>query len=81
MTDTYTVSADELRQGVEQWERLEAEKADLTEAQKEVMAHLKATGYDTKIVRKIIADRKKTPDQIAEEQAVLELYRQALDMG
>lgn len=81
MTDTHRVAADEIRAFVERYERLEAEKRDIAEAQKEVMAEAKARGYCTKTLRKVIADRRKTPDQIAEERAVLDLYEQALGMA
>lgn len=76
----YTVTADELRQFIEQFEQLEAEKKDITERQKEVMAEAKARGYDTKVMRKIIALRKRDRDDIAEEQAILEMYGRALGM-
>jgi len=78
---TYRVTADELRQFIERFERLEAEKQDIAEQQKEVMAEAKARGYDTKVMRKIIAMRKRDRDDLAEEQAVLEMYAQALGMG
>ena len=42
---TYRVTADELRQFIERFERLEAEKKDLADQQKEVMAEAKARGY------------------------------------
>lgn len=74
------VTADELRQFIERIERLDAEKTDITEQQKEVMAEAKARGYDTKVMRKIIALRKRDSDDIAEEQAVLEMYAEALGM-
>jgi uncharacterized protein (UPF0335 family) len=77
---TYRVTADELRQFIERWERLEAEKKDIADQQKEVMAEAKARGYDTKVMRKVIALRKRDRDEIAEEEAVLELYMQALGM-
>lgn len=76
----YRVAADELRQFIERFERLEAEKKDIADQQKEVMAEAKGRGYDTKVLRKIIAERKRQPDDIAEEQAILELYRNALGM-
>lgn len=79
--DPYTVTADELRQFCERVEQLEAEKKDLSEQIKEVMAEAKGRGYDTKILRKIIAERKKKPDQRAEEEAVLEVYKAALGMS
>jgi uncharacterized protein (UPF0335 family) len=78
---TYRVTANELRSFVERIERLDAEKKDLAEQQKEVMAEAKSRGYDTKVLRKVLALRKRTPDDIAEEAAVLELYTEALGMG
>ncbi|MEB8388681.1 DUF2312 domain-containing protein [Rhodobacteraceae bacterium KMM 6894] len=77
---TYKVTADELRQFIERIERLDAEKKDLAEQQKEVMAEAKSRGYDTKIIRKVIALRKRDKDDIDEEEAVLEMYKEALGM-
>ncbi len=79
--DSYRVSAAELRQFIERYERLEVEKKEIAEQQKEVMSVAKARGYDTKVMRKIIAERKREPDDIAEEEAVLEMYRAALGMA
>jgi uncharacterized protein (UPF0335 family) len=77
---TYRVAADELRSFIERIERLDAEKKDLADQQKEVMAEAKSRGYDTKIIRKLVTIRKKDPQEISEEEAVLELYREALGM-
>ncbi|MDU8929109.1 DUF2312 domain-containing protein [Alisedimentitalea sp. MJ-SS2] len=77
---SYRVTAGELRQFVERIERLEAEKKDIADQQKEVMAEAKARGYDTKVMRKLVALRKRDADDIAEEEAVLEMYKQALGM-
>lgn len=80
-TDTsYRVSADELRQFIERYERLEAEKKDIADAQKEVMAEAKGRGYDTRVMRKLVAMRRRDSDDLAEEEAVLELYKEALGM-
>ncbi|MFK7745099.1 MAG: DUF2312 domain-containing protein [Roseobacter sp.] len=78
---SYRVTSNELRQFVERIERLDAEKKDLAEQQKEVMAEAKARGYDTKVLRKVIALRKRDADDIAEEEAVLEMYKEALGMS
>jgi len=78
--DTYNVTADELRQFIERYEQLEAEKKDVTENQKELMAEAKGRGYDTKVLKKVIALRKRSADDIAEEEAVLEMYKAALGM-
>ena len=80
-SDTYRVTAAELRQFVERYERLEQEKKDIADQQKEVLAEAKARGYDVKILRKIIALRKRDPQDIAEEEAVLQMYQDALGMG
>ncbi len=77
---TYNVAADELRQFVERFEHLEAEKKDIADQQKEVMAEAKGRGYDTKVLRKVVAMRKRDKDDLAEEEAVLEMYKAALGM-
>lgn len=80
-TDPYAVTADELRQFIERYEQLESEKSDITEQQRELMAEAKGRGYDTTVMRQVIALRKKKPDQVAEQEAVLELYKAALGMS
>jgi len=80
-TDSYNVTADELRQFVERYEQLEAEKKDVADQQKELMAEAKGRGYDTRVLRKVVALRKRTPDDIAEEETILELYKSALGMA
>ena len=77
---SYRVTADELRQFIERIERLDAEKKDLAEQQKEVMAEAKGRGYDTKVMRKLITMRKRDQNDIAEEEAILEMYKEALGM-
>ena len=76
----YRVTADELRQFIERFERLEIEKKDISDQQKEVMAEAKGRGYDTKIMRKIVALRKRDQNDLAEEEAVLDMYKEALGM-
>ncbi|WP_296417428.1 DUF2312 domain-containing protein [Pseudooctadecabacter sp.] len=77
---SYRVTADELRQFIERIERLDAEKKDIAEQQKEVMAEAKGRGYDTKVMRKLIALRKRDSNDIAEEEAILDMYKEALGM-
>jgi uncharacterized protein (UPF0335 family) len=79
--DPYAVTAEELRQFIERIEQLEAEKRDLAEQLKDALAEAKGRGYDTKILRKLVALRKRKPDDIAEEEAVLEAYKAALGMA
>ncbi|MEM8741159.1 MAG: DUF2312 domain-containing protein [Pseudomonadota bacterium] len=79
-SDSYRITVGELRQFVERFERLEAEKRDIADQQKEVMAEARARGYDTKAMRKVIALRRKDPQEVSEEDAVLQLYREALGL-
>ena len=76
----YRVAADELRQFVERFENLEIEKRNIVDQQKEVMAEAKSRGYDTKIMRKLFVLRKRDLQDLAEEEAVLSMYRSALGM-
>jgi uncharacterized protein (UPF0335 family) len=79
MTDR--VTAAQLRAIIERIERLEVEKQDAAEAQKDVYAEAKGDGYDTKIIRKVIARRKRDRADLAEEEAILEMYENALEGG
>lgn len=74
------VAADELKQFIERIERLEEEKAAIAGDIKEVYAELKGRGFDAKAIRKIVQLRKKPVEERAEEDAILELYLQALGM-
>ena len=76
----YAVTAEELRQFIERIEQLEAEKKDIAEQIKEVMAEAKSRGYDTKVLRKLIAIRKRRADDLAEEEAILAVYKAAVGM-
>lgn len=77
----YGVAAGELTQYVERAERLAAEKKDISEQEKELFAEAKGRGYDTKILRKVIALRARDPNDVAEEAAVLDMYKAALGMA
>ena len=79
--DSYRVTAEELRQFVERFERLEIEKKEIADQQKEVMAEAKSRGYDTRIMRKIVSLRKRDLEEVAEEEAVLSMYKTALGMN
>tara|TARA_B100000700_G_C14634249_1_gene664300 strand:- start:313 stop:570 length:258 start_codon:yes stop_codon:yes gene_type:complete len=81
VSSVYKVTADELRQFIERFERLEIEKKDIADQQKEVMAEAKSRGYDTRIMRKIVSLRKRDLEDIAEEEAILTMYKTALGMN
>ena len=74
------VAAEELKQFIERIERLEEEKAAITGDIKEVYGEAKGRGFDAKAIRMLVALRKKPAEERAEEDAILELYMQALGM-
>lgn len=78
--DQYTVTGDELRQFIERVEHLEAEKKDVSDQIKEVFSEMKGRGFDVKAVRAIIKERQQNPDDVAEQEAILDIYRTALGM-
>lgn len=80
MSEQYTVTAAELLQFIERAEQLASEKSDIADQEKAVFAEAKARGYDTAILRKIIALRRRKPDDVAEENAILAMYCEALGM-
>ena len=76
---TERANGEELRQFIERIERLNAEKQEAADLAKEVYAEAKGRGYDTKVLRLVIARRKRQRDDLAEEEAVLEMYETALE--
>jgi uncharacterized protein (UPF0335 family) len=74
------VAADELKQFIERIERLEEEKAGIQGDIKEVFAEMKGRGFDAKAVRAILRIRKQDHAERQEQEAILDLYMQALGM-
>ena len=74
------VTADVLLAFVERIEKYSERIEIETDYRKEVYDELKGAGYDPAIVRKVVAIRKRKADDVAEEEAILELYRSALGM-
>lgn len=78
---TGNVAADQLRLLIERIERLIEEKKALEDDIKDVYAEAKATGFDTKTMRRIIALRKMATEDRQEAEALLETYLAALGMN
>ncbi len=79
MADTM-VAREQLRSVVERIERLEEEKKAIAEDIREVYGEAKANGYDTKVLRQVISLRKQDMSERQEQDAVRDLYLQALGM-
>lgn len=71
---------DQLRQYIEQIERLEEEKKALAADIRDKFAEAKAIGFDPKIMKKVISLRKRSKSELQEEDALLETYLHALGM-
>lgn len=81
MSDAGHNSADDrLRLLIERIERLEEEKQGIAEDIKDVYLEAKAVGYEPKIMRQIVRLRKMNPDDRAEMEAILEVYKKALGL-
>lgn len=81
MTTMHDTAQRHLRAYIERLERLDADKVALAEDIKGVYAEAKSTGFDVKIMRKIIRMRKKPQSEREEEDAVLATYLSALGMA
>lgn len=81
MSDAGAVARDQLRAFVERIERLEEEKKTIGDDIKDVYGEAKAMGYDTKVLRKVIAIRKQDQNDRLEQEAILDTYLHALGMA
>jgi uncharacterized protein (UPF0335 family) len=74
------VAREQLRAFIERIERLEEEKKTIADDIKDVYAEAKGTGFDTKILKKVIAIRKQDLEERMEQEAILDTYLLALGM-
>ncbi len=80
MADIGGIAADRLRTFVERIERLEEEKTAITADIREVYAEAKGAGFNAKILRQIVRLRRLDQADRREQEALLELYKRALDL-
>lgn len=72
------MAADRLKSIVERIEKLEEERKALQEDIKDIYTEAKSAGFDPKVLRMVIASRKKDQAEWEEQQALLETYMKAL---
>ena len=72
------IAGQEIKQFIERVERLEQEKADIAESIKEVFSEIKHRGFDVKAIRTILKERKADPNDLAEQEVIVDLYKSAL---
>lgn len=76
----HNVAREQLRAFVERIERLEEEQKAINDDKRDVYAEAKGNGFDTKVMKKIIADRRKDSTERQEFNAIYDLYASALGM-
>lgn len=72
------ITKEQLEQYISKLERLEEDKAAVMEDIKEVISDAKNNGFDVKTIKKILKIKKTNRDDLAEQEALLELYRSVL---
>ncbi len=78
--DVGGLAADRLRSIVERIERLEEERKALAGDIKDIYAEAKSAGFDIKVLRQLIKIRKQEPNDVEEQESLLDVYRHALGM-
>ena len=74
------ISGERLRSFVKRIEKLEEDKAAVSEDLKEVYSEAKGTGFDPAILRQVVRLRKVELDKRREREELLELYKSVLGM-
>lgn len=77
---TEVIAIEQLKQYISRIEKLNSDKAEVSDDIKQVFDEAKANGFDTKIMKQVIKLKKLDKDSLAEQEAILELYRSALDI-
>lgn len=75
------IEADQLRGLIERIEQLEDEKSAVADHIRELYAEAKSTGFDPKIIRKVVRLRKMDPREVDAEETLVHLYKRALGMA
>lgn len=70
----------QLKRLIENIERLEDEKKEISNQISEIYKEAKGSGFDVKIMRKLIALRKMDNEDLQEQEYLLETYKEALGM-
>ena len=77
---TEVIAIEQLKQYINKIEKLEQSKAELAEDVKEVFAEAKSNGFDVQAMKQVLRLKKLDKNKLAEQDSILELYRQALDL-
>jgi uncharacterized protein (UPF0335 family) len=78
--DAGGIAGERLRSIVERIERLEEERKALSSDIKDIFGEAKSAGFDVKVLRQVLRDRRAEPLELEEFETLLDLYRRALEM-
>ena len=73
-----SVDGSQLQSIVERIERAETEKAEVQQFISDIYKEAKGNGYDASQLRRVVRERKRDRDRKAEEDAIFELYWNAV---
>lgn len=80
-SDVGGIAADRLRSIVERYMRLDEERKAIASDQKDILTEAASAGYDKKVVRQLIRIMStKNPDELREQEELLDIYRRALNV-
>ncbi len=77
---TEVIAIEQLKQYINRIEKLNSDKSEVSDDIKQVFDEAKANGFDIKIMKQVIKLKKLDKDSLAEQEAILELYRSALNI-
>ena len=72
------ISAGQLKSFIERLENIEQDKSDISETIRDVFAEAKSEGFDVKVMRQLMKLRRMKKEELAEQEELLDLYRQAV---
>lgn len=81
MADVEGIAGDQLRSFIERIERLDEERREVADQIKSVYGELKSAGFDAGIVRTLIRLRRMDPDDVDEQETLLDVYKRAIGMA
>lgn len=76
----HNIATERLRSLVERIERLEEERRAIGSDIKDIYTEAKSAGFDVKVMRRLVAERRREAAEVEEEETILDLYRKSLGM-
>lgn len=72
------IAAERLRSLVDRIEHLESDKKAICEDIRDIYTVAKSEGFDPKVIRRLVSERKMDPGDFEEQEMLIDTYRRAL---